>query len=1236
MPNANSSQKLDEISKELEALRAQSLSHPEKAAEMLQDGLEQLQVSLKELTDLVGGMTGAEQVEEALRESEARLRSIAKAGRIGLFEWNASKDTAYWSPEHYELFGLEPDSPVSWQRWFQGLHPEDRERVVGNAARLLERARSEGGIQGHKDEYRFIRPDGSLMWVGADLSADMVGGGIIIRGSVRDITDRKMIEEALGESEKTALDRLAEIEAYYNTAPIGLCIFDTNLRYLRINERLAEINGLPASEHLGRTVREVIPALADQAEKLARQIIDSGQPAMKIEFTGETAAQPGVQRTWLESWFPLKDGSGQIKGINVVAMEITDRKKAEEALRKSEANMARAQKIAHLGNWEWDLKTNALSGSDEHYRMYGLEPGNYPMDTLINLVHEDDRQYIRDSWLAALYEGKPYDVECRVVRPDGSIAILHGEGEAIFNENGQLKGMFGIAQDITEQKKAEEELRKSEERYRLLFEQANDGIAIHMLSTDREESKFIQVNDAICRMLGYTREEMLQISPLDIQDKEELADIPAETNVLDGERKLHFEKTLIGRDGRKITADIHSTVFNLKGNQVVLSIIRDITERKQIDEALRKAKDDLEQNVLERTAELTEANLALKESEDRFRVTLKNAPLVVFNQDRDLRYTWLYNPNPAFTQDTAIGKTDEELLPPEDAAQLTKIKRRVLESGYGERAEVRTTFNGEEFFYDLTVEPLRSGSGEIEGITCASMDITYRKKAEEEMKRAREAAEAAARAKSEFLANMSHEIRTPMNAIIGMTALILDEPMDPVQRENLELVRTNGDALLTIINDMLDFSKMESDKLVLEEQIFNLRSCVEESIDLIAIKAAEKGLNLAYSIDKNVPEAIIGDSGRLRQVMGNLLSNAVKFTDKGEVTLSVSIDESNEVHFAVLDTGIGIPQGSMHQLFQPFSQMEPSTTRLYGGTGLGLAISKKLVEQMGGRIWAESHEGIGSTFHFAIKAPSNQSEIETSAVSPQMIGRHVLIVEDNKTNRRILSKQVYDWGMIPMAASSGQEALNWIRRGDDFDIAILDMDLQDIGGLELEDEIRKYNRTLPLVFLVSLGKRIPPNHAYLTKPIKPSKLYQVMIDILLKGLAKRPVQQVLASQPIQNHPLRILIAEDNTSHQKVAQQMLKRLGYKAGVVANGIEALHALERQHYDVVFMDVKMPVMDGLEATRIIRQRWPHEGPKIIALTAYGLKGDRERFISAGMDDYILKPVQKEDLAKVLRRYG
>ena len=668
---------------------------------------------------------------------------------------------------------------------------------------------------------------------------------------------------------------------------------------------------------------------------------------------------------------------------------------------------------------------------------------------------------------------------------------------------------------------------------------------------------------------------------------------------------------------------------------------------------LRKREKELARRIDERTREL-------QLQKGRFQQLFENAPVGIVMLDEDDRFLQI---NKAFEtifqfhQDEIHLKRLNDIIVPESSfEEASTLSKMVLAGKAAQLETVRQRKDRNLVPVEVYGVPIMEGQRQ-EGTYGMYVDITERKQYEADLRKAKEAAEAATRAKSEFLANMSHEIRTPMNAVVGMTSLLLDTHLTAEQLEFVETIRTGGDSFLTIINDILDFSKIESGKLDLEQRPFHINDCIEDALDLLAAKAADKGLDLAYFIESQTPHTIAGDVTRLRQIFVNLLSNAVKFTHEGEIFLSVESrplgDGLFELHFAVRDTGIGIPPDRMGRLFQSFGQVDSSITRHYGGTGLGLAISKRLSEMMGGRMWVESKQGEGSTFHFTIVASAAQGKARPhfNTTQPHLTGKRVLIVDDNATNRRILTLQAESWGMKAEAVGCSANALESIRRGATYDLAIMDMQMPGMDGLMLAEEIRKLRDTaaLPLVMLssglVSKQKAADQNGesrfaAVLAKPVKPSQLFEALMGVLTDQPAQvrqAASQQKVDRQMAERLPMRILLAEDNLVNQKVALRLLERMGYKAEVAANGLEVLEALRRQPYDLVLMDVHMSEMDGLEATREICRRWEEgERPRIIAMTANAMQGDREECLSAGMDDYISKPVQIGELQTTLQRWG
>ncbi|HGY54647.1 MAG TPA: response regulator [Caldithrix abyssi] len=662
---------------------------------------------------------------------------------------------------------------------------------------------------------------------------------------------------------------------------------------------------------------------------------------------------------------------------------------------------------------------------------------------------------------------------------------------------------------------------------------------------------------------------------------------------------------------------------------------------------LRRAQKKLEL----KSDELRKDKAALQKSEQRFKALFDNSPDAVVVEDL---HGTIIDVNPAACKlykrspKEIIGKNTIEFVPHEYKEKAKeRLGFRVQDEGYCQ-GDILTSDN---MVIPVEVVMRRIHYMDKQALLLHLRDISERKKTEQAYKAAMEEAKSANRAKSEFLASMSHEIRTPMNGVIGMTGLLLSTDLTEEQREYVETIRMSSESLLTIINDILDFSKIESGKMELEEQPFRLRQCIEEVLELVSIGLKKKDVDILYQIEPEVPSIIVGDVTRLRQILVNLNGNAVKFTEKGEIVTRVKVQKEVNgeltLHFSVRDTGIGIPKKHLKNLFSAFSQVDSSSNRRYGGTGLGLAICKRLVGLMGGDIWVESEPGKGSEFHFTIT--TRAGHLKEGSATPSNLadlrGITVLVVDDNATNRRILTEQCSRWGMNPYAVASGREAIQWLEKQMKFDVAILDMQMPEMDGMQLARQIRQMEgyKKLPLILLSSIGLEVQvqsKNHLfnhYLNKPVKQSLLFNTLRDVLRE--VQKPQQKndkILDNALAQKYPLRILVAEDNNINQKLMLRLLSKLGYQADIAANGLEVLQALERQTYDLIFMDIQMPEMDGVEATKEINRLYDEaERPRIIALTANAIQGDREKFLASGMDDYISKPIQGSEIQQVIKKW-
>ncbi|MBU0991878.1 MAG: response regulator [Proteobacteria bacterium] len=832
----------------------------------------------------------------------------------------------------------------------------------------------------------------------------------------------------------------------------------------------------------------------------------------------------------------------------------------------------------------------------------------------------------------------------------------------------------------------------SEEKYRLLFESSPDGILI----LNRKTDLFTYANPAICEMTEYTEKELQHMPPVQIFDGHDIKNGPGGfEQVMPGEKTTGTDISCRAKGGKIYQVNITCTAFILEDIDSIVFFVRDITKKKETEEELADYRKKIERM-------LEESRLELGKSEAHYGVLFESASdaILIMSGDEAIIFH-----DPVISEcnkkaveifgcsnEKIIGQPFKIFLPeyqPDGRPSHEKIYEKISAamSGVPQSFECQyLRFDGAPFDAEVSLNGTEiSGKYHIQTII---RDVSERKKSEKALLEAKEKAESlnlelekaidranyftseaeeANRAKSEFLANMSHEIRTPMNGVLGMAELLKDTPLNEEQFFYVDTLVSSGGVLLNLINDILDFSKIEAGKLDIEVLDFDLRKALEEMNDIMAIHAQAKGLEYTCEIEDDVHSLLRGDPGRIRQILTNLTGNAIKFTNKGEISLSVSVAEDsggNEItlKFSVKDTGIGIPEEKKAFLFDPFTQADASTTRKYGGTGLGLTISKHLVEMMGGEIGVESRGSLGTQFFFTAvfeKQPLNIQPV--LSFSDDIKNRHILVVDDNKTNRLILKKQIERWGCIYDEASDGRDAISMISqavdRNEPFDVVLIDFKMPGMTGEELAVRI-KGNRKIShtnMVLMAPVGKRGDAARfektgftAYLTKPLRKVLLFDCIAAIISEGEKK----QKTASKPLitrhniresRKRYLRILLAEDSPTNRELATVMLKKMGYRLDTVPNGMAAINAVKKTSYDLVLMDVQMPEMDGLEATKTIRLMEKGEPEilpghidhiPIIALTANAMRGDREKCLEAGMDDYISKPFKSSDLARAIEK--
>jgi PAS domain S-box-containing protein len=1183
-----------------------------------------------------------------------------------------------------------------WETAAIQLHPEDRGRLEETIRRYLA-----GETPEYETEARFCCRDGSYRTMLARGVAVRDARGLVVRfiGILLDITKLKRAEEAQRESEqrwRSLTEALPQL--VWSAAPDGACDY--------FSTQWTEHTGVSESELLGwRWLQTLHPDDRGPTRDFWLESV-AGRRPYDVEY--RVRRRDGEYRWFKTRGVPIRDGGGNIVKWFGTCTDITDLRQTEEALRASEGRFRTFVDHAADAFFLQEDQGRILDANRQaceslgytREELIGMTPFDFDPDLTPQKIEEDVRK---------LNEGETIAFESRHRRKDGTLFPVEIRGK-VFRE-GCRRFFVTLARDITDRKRAEEALRESEERFRGTFENAAVGIA----HTDLD-GRFLRVNEKLCDILGYSRAELLARRVHDVTYPEDwTADVEQFRLLLRGRLpSFSRDKRYVRRDGSLVWLAVSVSLQRDAAGRPLnaISVARDIDHRKRLEKELRQAKEAEAERA--RLAELgRDVGIALSRGDTLRELLQPCAEAMVRYLDAAFARVWWLPPGKDVLELQASAGMYTHLDGPHARIPVGRLKigriaheRRPLLTNEVQtdscisdpdwaRREGMVAFAG----FPLVVQDRVLGvlgmfarrplsEAVLQALESVAGVITLgieRKQQEVALRRAVEAAEAANRAKDEFLANVSHEIRTPMNAILGMTELVLDTPLTDDQQQCLKTVKSAADNLLSIINALLDFAKIEAGKLELDPVDFSLRAAVGETLRALAVRAHKKGLELIYHVQPDVPDALVGDAGRLRQILLNLVGNALKFTDAGEVEVVVSVvgllggsvvegatvsppsdhlttqppNHPTTLRFTVRDTGIGIPKDKQQTIFRAFEQEDTSTTRKYGGTGLGLTIASRLVALMGGTITVDSAPGKGSTFTFTARFARQPYPPQQPAGRPPAVPDDlpVLVVDDNATNRRILEEWLRSWQMRPRAVGDGAAALEALVQavggGRPYPLVLLDARMPEIDGLALAAQIRaRAELAATRLILLSSGDRHGDLarlrqlrlDAHLLKPIQQDELLATIYRVMGGGwrVAGEEGSEVVSSSaarhppPATRHPLHVLVAEDNEFNAQLLEQLLGRRGHRVRLADNGRAALALAAEEAFDLLLLDVHMPELDGFQVVRAIRERERRTGGHlpIIALTARSRKEDRERCLAAGMDDFLAKPIQAANLWAAIDR--